>query len=310
MRLERLTSIVFLLLNRKRISATKLAERFNVSIRTIYRDINTIDQAGIPIISHTGQQGGFAILDTYCIDKQVLTLNEITSIINTLKGVNASLEDEDMKLTIEKIGNLMPRSPSSETRMDEQPLTIDLFPWGYSEHYKKMMKRIYHSIKNCTLITIKYSKPDNIKISRTIEPMTLLYKGYTWYLFAFCRLRKDYRIFRLSRIKKMKEHNQSFTRRRKNYKDLPSWSDNSSHKIEITLQFSSQVKTVVEDFFREEQLSYQDDGSIVVKEEFPKNDWLYGFILSFGEYVKVLKPSHLRDIISEKAKKISKIYEP
>lgn len=310
MRLERLVSITFMLLNRKQFSATELARKFDVSVRTIYRDLDAIDSAGIPLTSQSGRQGGFGIMDTFRIDRQVLSFKEISSIINALKGVNAALEDQGMNLTIEKIATLLPRSASFDALSTHQSLAIDYIPWGYAETYKNLFKTLYHAIENQKIVTIDYDKPNGKTIQRTIEPMTLLFKGYNWYVFSYCKLRQDYRMFRLSRIKNLQLTNQSFTRREKSYEDLSSWSDSSQKNINLTLKFAPRLKTLVEDYFKKEQLTYKNNGNIIAKVQFPESDWVYGYILGFGPYVEVLKPAHVREKIAQSAKKILKIYKP
>ncbi|MFO7890873.1 MAG: YafY family protein [bacterium] len=310
MRLERLISMIFMLLNRKQVSASELARRFNVSVRTIYRDLDTIDCAGIPLTSQTGRQGGFAIMDTYRIDRQVLSFREISSIINALKGINATLEDQAVNLTIEKIATLLPRSASLEVLDDHQSLALDFIPWGYPETYRNLFKTLYQVTENQRITSIDYHKPSGNTVRRTIEPMTLLFKGYNWYVFAYCRLRQDYRIFRLSRIKNLQLTDKFFTRRKKKYTDLSHWTDSSPKKIDLTLKFSPRLKTIVEDYFKKEQLTYKNNGNIIAEVQFPESDWVYGYILGFGPHVEVLKPGHVREKIARSAEKIYKIYKP
>ena len=308
MRLERLLSIVFLLLNRDRISATDLADRFNVSVRTIYRDINTIDGSGIPIVSHPGQNGGFSILDTYRIDKQVLSIQEMASIVHALKGVNKALEDEELDLTIEKISCLLPNPVNCSDNITS-PIALDLLPWGQTGKKQQILQKLYKAINNRNLIEIKYSKPNSQSSSRTVEPMTLLFKGYAWYLFAFCRLRVDFRIFKISRMKSLNISNRTFTLRDKDYQDIVDWSESSRKKIELTLKFSPKMKTIVEDNYPGEQLKYLENGYIIAKTEFPQGEWVYGYILSFGHFVEVLEPEYMRDIIFDSAEKIEELYK-
>lgn len=308
MRLERLLSIVFLLLNRDRISATDLADRFNVSVRTIYRDINTIDGSGIPIVSHPGQNGGFSILDTYRIDKQVLSIHEMASIVHALKGVNKALEDEELDLTIEKISCLLPNPVNCSDNITS-PIALDLLPWGQTGKKQQILQKLYKAINNRNLIEIKYSKPNSQSSSRTVEPMTLLFKGYAWYLFAFCRLRVDFRIFKISRMKSLNISNRTFTLRDKDYQDIVDWSESSRKKIELTLKFSPKMKTIVEDNYPGEQLKYLENGYIIAKTEFPQGEWVYGYILSFGHFVEVLEPEYMRDIIFDSAEKIEELYK-
>jgi len=308
MRLERLVSIVFLLLNHERIAASELAEKFDVSVRTIYRDINTIDRAGIPIVSHTGQNGGFGIMDTYRIDKQVLSIKEMGSIVTALKGVNKALEDQELDLTIEKISSLIP-GPIDKKPDFSSPLAIDLLPWGEVKN-KNILQQLYHTANHHKIIEIKYSAAYKKPTKRIIEPMTLFFKGYAWYLFAFCRLRQDYRIFKISRIKEINGTNKTFTPKNKDYREVINISNSEQNRIDLKLKFSPKMKTLIEEQYYSDQLEYLQDGHILVRTQFPKSEWVYGYILSFGHFVEVLEPEYIREIISESAEKIKKIYQP
>ena len=207
MRIDRMLSITIMLLNRDRISARELAEKFEVSVRTIYRDIEAINIAGIPVVAHSGTNGGFSIMENYKIDRQYLTLNDMISIITSLNSVGFILDDINADSAMEKIRNLVPREKESEINLKAEQIVIDILPWGYPVKYKRMLKEIQRAIKSNYLTNIFYTNSRRESVSRLIEPMTLILKGYIWYLFAFCRLKNDYRIFRLSRIFDMKIKN-------------------------------------------------------------------------------------------------------
>lgn len=114
MKIERLLSIILMLINRPQLTARELSEKFEVSIRTIYRDIETIIAAGIPVVSWQGKKGGFCLMENYRVDRQLLTLSDITSILTALKGINTTLEDDNIADTIEKIESLVPHDKKAD----------------------------------------------------------------------------------------------------------------------------------------------------------------------------------------------------
>ncbi|MBN2282248.1 MAG: YafY family transcriptional regulator [Candidatus Marinimicrobia bacterium] len=308
MRLDRLLSIVFLLLNRDKIASAELAKKFNVSTRTIFRDIKTINEAGIPVISYGGADGGFSIIEDYRIDKQVLTIKEMYAIVHALKGVNASLQNSEIDKIIDKICDLMPRKFTIEEQSREMAVAIDLIPWGMSGKYQENIRKINHAIENCLVIKFRYNKIDAAGEERQVEPMTILFKGYTWYLFGFCRLRKDFRIFRISRMKDLAISGIIFQRKTKNYQDCVNWEE-TGQKIALKLKFSKVIKTAVEDNFSEDNIIYDEAGNLIVTTTMPESGWVYGFILSFGSFVEVLEPLHYREFIKNEGEKIFRLYQ-
>lgn len=308
MRIDRMLAITVMLLNRDRISARELADKFEVSIRTVYRDIEAINMAGIPIISYTGSSGGFGIMENYKIDRQLLTLSDMLAILTALKGINTSLEDKELDSAIEKISSLVPKEKSEEMKLHFEKMVIDILPWGYTDKQKDKVKIIQNAISDNFLINITYTSLKEERLKRTIEPMTLIMKGYSWYLFAFCRERNDYRFFRVSRIKSLNILEQKFKRREASYTSY-NIDDNPATKIaNLVLKFSSKIRVKVEDYFNEEQLEFLKNGDIIVRISWPEDEWVYSFILSYGEYIEVLEPPHIKKILREKAKKILQKY--
>ena len=143
MRIDRLLSIIILLLNRDRMSARELADRFEVSIRTIYRDIDAINLSGIPIISFPGTGGGFGIMENYTIDRQVLTLNDIMTILSALKGIHTTFDDRTMENAIEKITSLLPQETSKQLEKEQEQVIFDIMPYGYTAERRHLLKKLY-----------------------------------------------------------------------------------------------------------------------------------------------------------------------
>lgn len=309
MRLDRLLSIIIMLLNRRRVQAKELADYFGISARTVYRDIDAINQAGIPIVSFQGNQGGLGIVDNYKLDRQVLTLEDMGTILSTLKGINTTFKDKQLDKAIEKIHALVPDEKQRQIEEKLQQVIIDVLPWGFSERKKQNLQIIQNAISCNTLIRFLYRDSKGKKGIRTVEPMTLIFKAYTWYLFAFCQLRKDFRLFRLSRISRIKTSTKKFIRKVVDYKEYEENSQKIQKMVDLVLEFSPYARYQAEDYFEEKQLTIQRDGSVIARMSIPEDDWIYSMLLSYGENMKVISPQRVRKTLQEKAKKIVARYQ-
>ena len=311
MRIDRMLSIIIMMLNRDRISAKELAEKFEVSVRTIYRDIEAINLSGIPVISYPGNTGGFGIMENYRIDRQVLSLKDMLSILSALRNISNTLEFTELDNAIEKIDSLIPKQAASSSDIFEEQFVIDVLPWGYGKKRKKLLQTIQKAIQNHIILEFSYRNTKGETTDRLVEPLTTIFKGYAWYLFAYCRLRENFRLFRLTRIRNLKITDKKFSRKNATYKNYINPTNPEPAKIvHMVLKFSSKIKTRVEDFFGEDHITENPEGYLIVKVSFPEDDWVYSFLLSYGEYLEVLKPPHIREIIKKKLKKLNTIYKP
>lgn len=308
MKIERMLTIIVMLLNRNRVTANELAEKFEVSIRTIYRDIETINLAGIPIISHSGNNGGFSIYENYKINHQVLTLNNMSSLLSVLKDINSTVDDIELESSIEKLENIIPKNKVDSLKLNMEQIIIELHPYGDSPNQKKLVKTLRKAIKQSELLTIDYRNYDNIVSKRQVEPMSLVFKNYTWYLFAYCLLKEDFRIFRVSRISDFHIENQSFERREKSYHEITTLLNEQTTMTTIVLKVSPIMKSRVEDVFNKEDITVLGTGELLVKATLPEKEWLFSLIFSFGEYVEVLEPKELRQKIAYKLKLMNEKY--
>ncbi len=183
MRVERMLTIIVMLLNRPRISAKELADKFEVSIRTVYRDLDAINQAGIPVISYQGNNGGFGIMDNYKLSHQLLTFENLSSILAALKGFNSSFEDSELDGSIEKLRNLIPADKVDELSQQMKQIIITKQPWTKSSRHKELISLLRQAIENTRMVHIDYRNYAGEISSRQVEPISLVFKGYTWYLF-------------------------------------------------------------------------------------------------------------------------------
>jgi predicted DNA-binding transcriptional regulator YafY len=213
MKLDRLLAITMLLLNRKRVSAKELAERFEVSLRTVYRDVEAINQSGIPIISYTGSSGGYEIMDRYRLDRQLLSLEELKSIIIALRGFQTTLDELKIGSLLDKVGALLVKSEQGSVAKASRELIIDINPWKSGKEEKEKLEILRQGIRGNRLIAFMYTNGKGEQVKRLCEPMGVVLKGYVWYLYGYCRLRADFRIFRLSRMRQLEITEETFESR-------------------------------------------------------------------------------------------------
>ncbi len=307
MKIERLLAITVLLLNRRRVAARELAEKFEVSVRTIYRDIQALNGAGIPVISYQGYEGGLCIPDNYKLSRQLLTFDDMVSILTTLKGVNRTLNNDDIDRVIEKIVALIPDDKEALYRKHSDSFIIDISGWSMGGRHVQTMQFIHAAVSRSVLIVFDYTSADGEESRRTVEPHTLIYKGFNWYLLAFCRLRDDFRLFRLSRIRNYRDESERFLRRKV---DPIALVGKQEHRpsVDLVLKFKKKVKIRVEEIFNEDQLQTKPDGTMIATISIPEDKWVLSFLLSFGSEVEVVSPLRWRKAIYKKSKEIKKIY--
>jgi predicted DNA-binding transcriptional regulator YafY len=311
MKLDRLLAITMLLLNRKRVSAKDLADRFEVTLRTVYRDMETINQAGIPIVSFAGASGGYEIMDQYRLDRQFLSLEELHSIIVALKGIRSTLDEQDIGGLLDKVGALVAKSEQSSVATLSNQLHIDINPWHGGTADKEKLDQLRAAIRNTQLIRFHYTNTNGEEDTRTCEPMSVVLKGYIWYLYGYCRLREDYRIFRLSRMQALTVMQESFERRPESLQELDvRWSRRDHHPlIRLVLRVQPGARGKIQDAFAAEDIEALDDGTMLVTSTRPEEPWLYGMLLTYGADLRVIEPQHIADILKHKAQEIVDLYK-
>ncbi|RUS45239.1 YafY family protein [Cohnella sp. AR92] len=303
LKIQRLLGITMVLLSRRRVNAQTLADQFEVSLRTIYRDLETINAAGIPIVSYTGTDGGYEIMEQFRIDRQIVTFEDLQSILIALKGVQASLDDKEMDSLLTKIKALAARS--EQNRMEElgETLMFDTNLWhsgGLKD--KSILASLRQAARNQSVVSFLYTNTEGVGELREAEPIGLAWKGYAWYLYSYCRLRSDFRTFRLSRISELRVLSERFASRGVRMEELDArWGNRETGPaIPLLLRFHSRMRVRVEEAFGLDKIEVQTDGSLLVKAGYPDNHWMYGMLLSYGPDVQVLEPS----FVAEKIKRM------
>lgn len=309
MRIDRMLSIIITLLQKEVIPARELAGKFDVSVRTIYRDIEAINRAGIPVITYAGNSGGIGLMDTFKLDRRLLSMEDFIYILSSLKGINETMDNKEIENAIEKISSLLPKDKLESVDSQLEHIVFDMVPWGYAKKQTQKVKVLHKSIIDKKLIEFHYTGPDGKESRRRIEPMTLVFKGSTWYLFGYCKKRSDYRIFRLSRINDLTVLHDIFVPRAMSYKEFSQKNQPSEKLVRYILKFHYDVRQIVEDYFDEKYITVQKDKSLIVNVMFPEGEWFLSWLLSYGDKVEVIEPEKIKNALRTEANKILDIYK-
>ena len=292
---NRLFEIVYILMQKKKTTAKELADRFEVSTRTIYRDIETLSGANIPIYASKGKDGGIGLLDEYVLNKTILSEEEQNQILFALQGMK-KVKGQDEKDILEKLSILFNKKINDWIK-------IDFSNWGNIQ--EERFDIIKSAILNKQLVRFTYYNSNGEENNRIVEPLQIWFKDKSWYLISYCKLKEDYRIFKIARIKEIKILEEHFER------ELPKEEEKEKHNfkmIELELEINKAMTYRVYDEFESKEITKKEDGNFIIKVEYPENEWIYGYILSFGEYAKILNPAYVKNIIKDKLQKTLKNY--
>ena len=297
MKISRLFEIVYILIAKKNVTSEELAKHFEVSVRTIYRDINTLCEAGIPIYSKQGKNGGISIVESYILDKTLLSNKEQNEILIGLQSLGA--------IKYPEVENIVSKISTVFNKQDEKWIDIDFSNWGSSEEEKGIFSILKSSILDRKLIEFSYYNSKGEMEKRTVEPMQFIFKGRSWYLYGFCRNKNDYRIFKIYRMREIEILSESFERKDKNYKIE---NNNNYNETCISIKISKKIAYRVYDEFAPNQIEKQDENYFYVNIQMPLDEWVYGYLLSFGENVEVISPKYVRDELYKKLQNSIKNY--
>ena len=299
MKLDRLIGILTVLLQRERVTAPYLAEKFEVNRRTISRDIDALCQAGIPIVTHQGTGGGISIADGFKLDKHVLTTGELSGIIAALKGIGSVSDQSQTERTLNKLG-----ANTDAVVSLQEPIVINL-----ASHYKGELTAKIEIIKRAILENVViefdyfYEKGES---HRHIEPYIVVFEWTSWYVFGFCLERMDWRMFKLNRLWNLKIEGEKFSMR----EVPPEKRDFSSHLSDcfnlVALFDKSAKYQLIEAYGLD---CYHETGEGLHFEiGFSNKGYMISWLLSFGNKVKVLEPDHIASEIQSIAKNILSRY--
>lgn len=294
---NRLFRILYYILEKEKVTANELADKFEVSVRTIYRDIDSISSVGVPIFTTQGKGGGIKIDNEFILNKSLFDANEKEQIIAALQGLEKTNEAYKSEL-ITKLSALFKIKNSNW-------IEIDFTSWGSNNTYQDLFNALKTTIINKNIISFSYNSSKAEKINRKVKPIRLLFKEQDWYLYAFCLLRNDFRYFKLSRMKDLEvlainyEDNfeNAVLKKELKYENI----------VNIKLKFDKNVAFRVYDEFNEAVIEDKND-NLCVEIKIPNNYKLYNYIFSFGSNVEILEPKEIRNQFKNMINEIAKKY--
>ncbi|MCI5923526.1 MAG: YafY family protein [Oscillospiraceae bacterium] len=290
MRIDRLFSIVYQILERENVTAKELAAHFEVSLRTIYRDLDMLAQAGLPIYTQRGRGGGIRLMDGFVLNKAVLSHTERTEILSALQSLSA--------LGLSS-GAVLSKMKSFLGGADTDWIAVDFFDWsGRQEQSFAVLKE---AVLQHRMVSFDYCAASGERTHRTVCPLQLWFKQRTWYLRAFCTVRKAERVFKLARIRALVLEETGFSLCGLQEKETAVLSKKEAPALlSFTMRVDSACAYRVYDEFSDEETERLPNGDFLVSPTYPQDEWVYGMILSYGAQAEIIKPESLRQEIAKR----------
>ena len=294
---SRLFKIIYYLMENGKSTAPELAEKLEVSIRTIYRDIDIISSVGVPIYVTTGRNGGIQIDDSFVLDRLILSDKEKEDIITALKSV--SIVDDHISDTLSKLSAIF-------NTKNEDWLEVDFSRWGNKAQDNTMFQKLKEAIISRKMLCIVYANTRGEVIERVICPLKMVYKAKNWYIKSFCMNKSNFRIFKLTRIIQARDME-------KNFDPVEFPQEKKEMKVNyenVILRFPQRMAYRIYDEFEVDEIHQDDNGDFIICAPMPIDEWLIGYLLSFGSKVCIIEPKYLKKIVYNEAKKICKRNKP
>ena len=301
MKIDRLIGILSVLLQEEKTTAPELAERFEVSRRTINRDIEDLCKAGIPIQTTQGTGGGISIMSGYRMDRTILTSKDMQMILAGLRSLDSVSGSGYYGQLMEKI-----QAGSSEFISGRDSILIDLSSW-YGETLAPKIETLQDAIGDRHLVKFRYYAPSG-ESNRTVEPYYLIFRWSSWYLWGWCLKKKDFRLFKLSRMDKVQKTEKCFECREVSAPDL------SNEKlfpgeIKVKALFEPDQKWRLVEEFGPSCFIEQDDGKLLFTADYTDMDNLINWLLTFGDKAELLEPKEARERLASMVKNMANIYK-
>ncbi|WP_071392815.1 helix-turn-helix transcriptional regulator [Bacillus tuaregi] len=304
MKIERLISIIMILLKRELVSATELAETFEVTTRTIYRDVETLSMANIPIYTVPGRDGGIGLMSTYKVDKKLLTSKDLQNILTALHGVEQLIQSPEIKSTITKI-----RAMQTEQQNDELDFSLHFTGWPGTEELKAVAESLQEAIRDQIIVQFDYYDVNGTHSSRKVEPYHLMYKGERWYLQGYSYEREDFRTFRLARMSNLQFTNETFQARDYSVIDkIPK--DKLPPVYPVRLKANMRVRDIIIERFGISVITPCDDDTYYADLKLPNVENAYRFILQLGANAQIVDGGIFKQEFHRYLEKVINNYRP
>lgn len=302
MKIERLYAITVYLLNHGRTSANELAKHFEVSVRTIQRDIDSLCLAGIPIVSVTGATGGYEISAQFQLDKDLATSNDYSYILTALRGLVSATDDLNAKHTLEKISHIF--------KQNDAHLILDFSVLREGE--QATLQTLQTAIAKRRMVDFVYTNNNNETRAHSIEPIAVLYRWYAWYLLAYSQVKNDYRTYKLVRMSDLKITDKPFTKEHDSPDMILKQSDKTDSRqyTDVFIKCKERARSKAQEYLKGIVMENLSNGDTLMKFTVVENEqfWI-GTLLSLGDDVEVIAPEKIRQRIFESASKIVSLYK-
>ncbi len=301
MKLDRLIGILSVLLQQEKITAPELAERFEVSRRTINRDIEDLCKAGIPVLTTQGAGGGICIMEGYRMDRTILTSKDMQMILAGLRSLDSVSGSRYYGQLMEKL-----QAGSSDFVRGRDSLLIDLSSW-YKDSLAPKISVIQDAIEERKKLSFCYYGPGGDSI-RLIEPYYLIFKWSSWYVWGWCQERKDFRLFKLNRMDRVGKEEERFEAREIPMPDLSN-ERIFPGRVKVKAVFEAEMKWRLVEEFGPRCFEETENGKLLFQADYTDAGHMVRWLLTFGEKVKVTEPEEVRQELLRIAENIKNMYE-
>lgn len=301
MKIDRLVGILSILLQKEQTTAPQLAEKFEVSVRTILRDLDVLSRAGIPIVTRQGSSGGISILEGYRLDRTLLTGREMQDILAGLRSLDSVNGTNRYQCLMEKLS-----AGSSEWVAGDSSILIDLSEWD-KKNLTVKIERIRSAIETEQELQFHYYGPKG-ESERVVQPYYLIFRWSSWYLWGWCTQRQDWRLFKLGRMDGLAKTGQRFEKRLAHYPDLRN-ERIFPGGIHVRARFEPGCKWRLVEEFGAECFTVEPDGRLLFEADYTDVDNLMSWLLTFGSAAELLEPAPLRERLRTKLEEMLKRYE-
>jgi len=299
MKYQVMIKMLLLLTSRRKVTAREIAERFEISVRSVYRYVEELNVAGVPIDVVRGRYGGIFIADTFKLPSGFFTRGEYAAVENALTAMLSTMSDEDLISALEKL--------KRQQKADRRELSVcgniivDGGAWADLGKFPQKMKVCEQAVKDSLCLEIDYISRDGEHSKRVIDPYVLILKQNVWYVYAFCHTRQDFRTFKIGRIKGARFTGRGFTKEEIDRRDIPlNFEYTSEQLVPVTLEIAANAVADVEEWLGVDNIEPRGNG-LVANVSLPDDGMLVDKILGYGGKVKVVAPAGLKKRVRETA---------
>jgi predicted DNA-binding transcriptional regulator YafY len=301
MKFERTLGILVSLLTRERLTAQSLADHWGVSVRTIYRDLRSLEEAGVPLTSASGPGGGIDLVEGFTLDRHLLKSEELDRLREALAGLARVLPDPSVQSGQQKLEGLAGGAAGSEI------VYLDLDAWS-SPDGMALLEPLVEACRRGRVCQATYRDGQGDQTERILEPQTLVWRG-RWYLFAWCRLRGGFRLFRVASLSNLRPTGERVPRRPQSYQNTIKVAEHLAPRIPVTVRFSVAKAHLAPRSPRAVDRVTEADGRVRVTFELRPED-AFDFCARWGADLEVLAPEGLRCQFEDLARGLFELYGP